>query len=356
MAVKSILVFDSTGSLKDLKDSDLEFVYIRGANIGFRTSVFKKMSNKARKFIAILPTLLGKRLVVSDAVSRVQTILADEFVFLNHGWGTKYTPPRWKWKDPRTYVHFRDFLKKNPIIVCLSEFDSSYFLRAPGLDPSMAIFLPLGHPRNDFLVRNSGKRSFRDEVARLLGFDPGKRIILYAPTHREFKDINDKVYERIFKEIVLLNGYLDEYDSVLLFRPHYYVEGMSSSFKDLENVRYVGVDILRDPRRILLASDVLITDYSSIYVDYLLLERPVVFYPFDLEDYDALRGLAISFDNPLHTPGPKIGKLVEVLDVLDELDRHSDEIRASKEFFHKHTDDKSLERVIELVREVYESL
>jgi len=65
---------------------------------------------------------------------------------------------------------------------------------------------------------------------------------------------------------------------------------------------------------------------------------------FDLDEYEKLRGLVIDFKNPLHTLGPKIKKLEEILS-LKEDDFKNFDLNKSVHFFHKHTDGKSTERV-----------
>ena len=73
--------------------------------------------------------------------------------------------------------------------------------------------------------------------------------------------------------------------------------------------------------------DILITDYSSIYFDYLLWERPIIFFPYDLEYYrDEDRGLIFEYDE--YTPGPKIFNAKELENVLS---KGIDDFRSSYE-------------------------
>ncbi len=94
--------------------------------------------------------------------------------------------------------------------------------------------------------------------------------------------------------------------------------------------------------------DMLITDYSSIYFDYLLLNRPVIFAPFDQEIY-LKQDREFYFDYEEVTPGPKAMNWDEVMESLKIFNKdpqaYSKERKIIKDRFHAYQDDKSTERV-----------
>lgn len=275
-----------------------------------------------------------------------------KIVFINHGWGTKKSPGNIEVKDESRMFYYRELLQHCTEIICLSDFDSTYFLVHPLLTSERRPkFLPLGLPRNDYLVRNKeneGKFKLRiKEEFQIKGKD---KIILYAPTHREKKEFDEPVLSNILKEFDGIDYLLGNKDIKILFRPHYYISGLESEMKKYRNIFYAGADKFRDPRPLLLGCDYLLTDYSSIFVDYLLLQKPIIFYPFDLDQYNELRGLVIDFNNKVHTPGPKIRKLEELLE-LNYLDFKEFDLERSLYFFYKYPDGKATERLVNFLIE-----
>ncbi|MDT2842087.1 CDP-glycerol glycerophosphotransferase family protein [Vagococcus lutrae] len=108
-----------------------------------------------------------------------------------------------------------------------------------------------------------------------------KKIVLYAPTHRSegkvFLDIENKI------DLNLLNQELEIRDTILLIKKHFYHrnEKIESTYNNIFDITDIDVDV----QQLLSMSHILITDYSSIFIDYLLLDRPIIFFSYDIEDY-----------------------------------------------------------------------
>ncbi|WP_173095137.1 bifunctional glycosyltransferase/CDP-glycerol:glycerophosphate glycerophosphotransferase [Actinomadura verrucosospora] len=150
--------------------------------------------------------------------------------------------------------------------------------------------LEIGYPRNDRLADATSAE--RTRLRAGLGIPAGKKAVLYAPTHREYRDGYRPMFdvERFARELG------DEY--VLLLRPHYYYP--AGDGQDGERVRDVsGHPSVED---LCIASDALLTDYSSIMFDYAVLEdRPIVVLANDWETYRLTRG--VNFDITAAPPG-----------------------------------------------------
>ena len=82
-------------------------------------------------------------------------------------------------------------------------------------------------------------------------------------------------------------------------------------------IRTVNEDRIQDIMEILSAFDGVITDYSSIYIDFLLLERPLLFLPYDVEEYQEKRGMNFPYEKV--TPGPKPGTMKAFMKELKQL-------------------------------------
>jgi len=278
-------------------------------------------------------------------------------IFTNHGWGTKKSPGNLESLDRSKIRGWRRLRKNTDYVICNSDFDASYFMRHEFLDDlPLPKFIPLGHPRNDFLVSNACNVNLIEEERKKLGIPEFCKVVLFAPTHRESfylgRDEYDvKLLVSYLSELKKLDQYLSDNRIFLLFRPHYY-------FKDVQcykfkNIRIVTSKDFPDPRPLMLVSDILITDYSSIYVDYLLLQRPILFYQPDIRHFQEVRGLVVDPDNPLHMPGSKINKLSDILEI-DENDFQKYDLNASRSFFHKYHDDKATERLANFLNSILE--
>jgi len=105
-----------------------------------------------------------------------------------------------------------------------------------------------------------------------------------------------------------------------------------------------------------MATDALITDYSSIYVDYLVLNKPIMFMPFDLELYIKERGLVISFDNLIETPGPKVSTIKDIVNYLKDIDDGKDKYKSTREaaqrLYYDHLDGDSCKKVWDFIDEI----
>lgn len=137
-----------------------------------------------------------------------------------------------------------------------------------------------GYPRIDLTIRPSGHR--QGEIRRQLGIAPGKKVVLYAPTWRG-------AHGSVHFDVAQLKDdlkRLGETGAHILFRGHSLVEGL---LKDMPENLIVPGDV--DTNELLSIADVLITDYSSIFFDYIPTRRPIIFYAYDLERYQAERGL-----------------------------------------------------------------
>ncbi len=175
-----------------------------------------------------------------------------------------------------------------------------------------------GMPRNDFLVANRTnenlRRTLKLRYASLLGFDPARKVVLYMPTYREAGNELFAFYGLPDDEQARVLGVLDEFGAVLLEKHHF------QTYRSHPVARRNGCSVaIRgqskadvDVQELLLIADILITDYSSAYFDFALMERPVLHFAYDLERYEtADAGLA--YDLREVAAGPILRTLGELL-------------------------------------------
>jgi CDP-glycerol glycerophosphotransferase (TagB/SpsB family) len=182
--------------------------------------------------------------------------------------------------------------------------------------------LRVGYPRNDALV-TGGDPAALDRLRAGLGLEDGRRIVLYAPTFR--KDANGTLSSGVpFDTDRFVRELGDRY--ILLVRAHYF-DGKPVVGSPCGTVR--DVSHVHDMTDLLLLADALVTDYSSVMFDFALLDRPMVFYVPDLDDY-ARRGRGAYFDLAAEAPGPVArdqDRLFAALHRLDDLRESGREAR-----------------------------
>ncbi len=173
-----------------------------------------------------------------------------------------------------------------------------------------------GYPRNDYLIHANNDEQIR-QLKKEMNIPLDKKVILYAPTWRDNQFYRKGKYKfDLQMDLDLMKEKLgDRY--ILLLRLHYLVaenidlngyEGFVYDFSSYEDIR-----------DLYLVSDVLITDYSSVFFDFANLRRPMIFYVYDLEDYrDNLRGFYFDFEKK--APGPLVQTTREMITEIENLE------------------------------------
>lgn len=193
-----------------------------------------------------------------------------------------------------------------------------------------------GYPRNDLMTLGDGQ-----VIRERLGIPEGKTAILYAPTWR------DNVAGLVtFLDLSALAEELGP-DYVILLRGH------SRTMKNSQRVLIPGViDVTTYPNvtELFMASDALITDYSSVMFDFSVTGRPMIFFVPDMDDYrDSVRG--VYFDLSEVAPGPVVATQAEVVDALrsmgEDTDRYAERYTAWRERFNALDDGGSAARTVQ---------
>ena len=185
-----------------------------------------------------------------------------------------------------------------------------------------------GQPRNDCLFHNVNKDKLCDLFINLPEYN---KLILYAPTYRDgektrifpFEDYNKNKLER----------FLEENKTIIFIRTH--LSESTSVEKYLgKRILLLNENIIEDIMEILKVFDVLITDYSSIYIDFLLLNKPLLFLPYDKEKYLSKRGFNFEYDEV--TPGYKPRDMKEFLMNINTVFNGIDEFENDRQKINKY--------------------
>jgi CDP-glycerol glycerophosphotransferase len=197
-------------------------------------------------------------------------------------------------------------------VISPNHFSTPILKRAYAIEGEM---LETGYPRTDILARPD--RDARGaEIRRRLGVPEGKRTVLYAPTYRDHV-FDERGRYRLDMRLDLdrLRSALGD-DVVVLFRKHHYIVDPVPTDP---NGFVRDVSRYPDGTELMLAADVLITDYSSMMFDYANTGRPMLFYTYDLDAYaDEIRGFYLDYVETV--PGPLLRTTDELADALRDID------------------------------------
>ncbi|NLL73009.1 MAG: bifunctional glycosyltransferase family 2 protein/CDP-glycerol:glycerophosphate glycerophosphotransferase [Clostridiales bacterium] len=236
-------------------------------------------------------------------------------------------------------------------LIAANAFSSETFKRCFLYDKTM---LETGYPRNDIL-HSPDKDQITAIIRKRLNVPKGKKVILYAPTWRD-----DEFYEKgkykfqLQLDLELMRQELG-HEYVLLLRTHYFIAD-SIDVSSLSGFA-INVSKYNDISELYLISDILITDYSSVFYDFANLKRPMLFYTYDLEKYrDVLRGFYIDIEKEV--PGPLLFTTEEVIEAVKNIDKIIEDYHTKYEKFYDRfciwEDGQASKKVVESVFKIQE--
>ncbi|WP_405267467.1 CDP-glycerol glycerophosphotransferase family protein [Methanobrevibacter sp.] len=201
----------------------------------------------------------------------------------------------------------------------------------------------LGLPRMDYYFENHDLNSLKSEFCQKYGISQDKKIILYAPTFRDEEKYNN-VFD--FLDLEKFNEVLGS-EHVLALRLHPKIRNFYKNDISSEG-QYIDVSDWESEQELMLISDMLITDYSSIMIEYCILNRPIIFFTYDLDSYlSNERGFYYDFRKTV--PGPIVYSCDELIDAIDNNDFDKSKISGFVKTQFDVIDGKSSERIVDFL-------
>ncbi|WP_187373129.1 CDP-glycerol glycerophosphotransferase family protein [Bacillus rubiinfantis] len=207
--------------------------------------------------------------------------------------------------------------------------------------------LEVGYPRNDLFYQDVRQETAR-KVRNSLRIPANKKVILYAPTFRDNETSgNNKFVFNINMDLHKLKEQLgNEY--ILLMRMHVVISNSLTISEELQDF-VKNVSNYSDIQELLLISDILITDYSSVMFDFANTGRPILFYTYDLDTYkNDVRGFYINFEN--EAPGPFVFSTEDILNAVENIEevkqKYDDKYNAFRNKYCPLEDGRAAERVV----------
>ncbi|ADQ45277.1 CDP-glycerol:poly(glycerophosphate) glycerophosphotransferase [Caldicellulosiruptor kronotskyensis 2002] len=248
-------------------------------------------------------------------------------------------------------------------IISSSQFYSTLLNACVGVDGSKYVIT--GFPRNDMLFNTDAREKLQSIVKQPID---SYKIVFYLPTFRVnygnqriegttkdknifgFDDFDYDQFNRFLaKNNILFITKLHPVEEKLFIKKLSKISNSYFIFLTTDVLKIYSIDLYE----ILGSADILITDYSSVYFDYLLLNRPLLFISNDIDIYEKERGFLLKpYD--FWTPGPKVKNQRELQDeivnILSGKDTYKELRTLFKTLFHVYNDNKSCERVWNIIK------
>lgn len=336
--------------LENKKDYKLVWVMNKSKQIPGDPETVKRFSLKYYYYLA------RAKYIVSNVRMPNSYIKRDDQVYLQTWHGTPLKRLAGDMADvhmpgtnsARYKRNFNRETDKWDYLIAPNQYSSEIFRRAFWFDNTM---LQTGYPRNDILTNCNDEETIK-KLKRKIYLPTNKKVILYAPTWRddEYYKVGKYKFNMTLDLHRMKEKFGDEY--IILLRMHYVVAS-KMDLTDLEGFAY-DVSDYSDISELYLMSDMLITDYSSVFFDYANLKRPILFYTYDIEKYQGqLRGFYIDMEKEL--PGPLLMTNDDVVDAIENIDDVNEKYKDRYEEFHHRfcswDDGRSSEKVVDAVFE-----
>ena len=204
-----------------------------------------------------------------------------------------------------------------------------------------------GYPRID-LTKETSSDDAKNLLKELgIELDSNLPVVVYMPTWRgnDTQNPSDSIAQVIAELKYLRKEFLGKYNIILKVHPYLYKK--AKNYKELSGVL---IDDAMDANLVLAATDILITDFSSVFFDYLVTDKPIIFYAWDQDIYSEDRGMYLDM---AELPAPILKTVIEIADYLSDIDQLSQDylgkyLRA-KEKYVPYDDGNVSERIVDYI-------
>lgn len=365
-----LVVMESEGDLSDNSYALYDYMRTHGYLDKYKvvwlvnnTSVKNKERFKNTTFVSKLPDKLSfKRM--SD-LSRCRWYIYDhtnllaplkirskqQVVYLSHGWGYKAS----KGGEKKNKTTFDIITTTGPMA---AEGLTTYW------GESLKKSRITGYPRLDYFFKDN--KEIQKKVNKKWNFNLYKKVIFWMPTFRQ--SFNSELSEDYFnsqtglpifeteEQLIKFSDYLKKNDILLVFKLHHLQASLPIYKKSFENILIVKDEMLKKMEiqlyQFIPFADILISDYSSISIDYLLLNRPIIFTLDDYEEYNKSRGL-FPKDAIKYMPGYHVYSQAELEESISEIMSGKDKYKLVRNRiinnYHTFKDGNSSKRILNLI-------
>lgn len=290
--------------VRNVLDGNLKFIYEYISDEEYEKILCLKSDRKEkRKFkekIKLLYNIVTSKYIILDDYSSFISIIrvrkGQEICQLWHGAGAfkKFGYSRQDKESNQLTGH------KNYTKACVTA-DDIRWCYAEGFGIDINNVKATGMARTDIFFDEKYIKQKRAEIYEEYPFLKNKKVILFAPTYRG-TSLRESYYDYEQLDLEKIYNQLKDEDYIFIFKWHpglyYKMKSNNECPYNFEKYKdfYFDFSDKRDVNDLLLITDVLITDYSSVIFDYALLNKPIIYFAYDLEEYAGNGGRGLYFD------------------------------------------------------------
>lgn len=201
-----------------------------------------------------------------------------------------------------------------------------------------------GVPRTDIFFDEEYKNKKINELYHKYPTLKGKKVIMFAPTFRGSGQKSATYDFEVFDLKKLYNTLGNDY--IIISKLHPFIKETMDIPDECKDF-IVDLSEEREINDLLFVTDILITDYSSVCFEYSLLNKPMIFFAYDLEDYIASRDFYYPYES--FVPGPIARTTEDIIDIIKKNDFKVERLDKFRKTFFDHFDGKSTERVVDML-------
>lgn len=251
-----------------------------------------------------------------------------------HATGSIKSFGRFRRKSP----HYTKVFERMDYFVTGSELMTTFYKDA-FTEPENDQFITSGIPRTDFFYNQPARDAIKEQLVHDYPLIKEKTVILYAPTYREyeldqarFEKHLEKLYRELKQDYVIFLSLHPKDDMV--YKNKY--PGFIYNVTSYPNINEIAI-----------VSDLLVTDYSPILFEYSLLHKPILFYAFDLEEFQEARQLTINYEG--FVPGPVLKTNTELIKRIKENNFDLNIVRKFSKEWNEYSNGESSSNLIKFL-------
>ena len=247
--------------------------------------------------------------------------------------------PSNKHRSARAMKRFQKVYDRFDYVVVGSDNMASIFMESFGIKNEERL-LKTGIPRTDFFFKQEKIATIKKRLHKKYPLINHKKVILYAPTYRESDLIESSLaldFDKMYEEL--------RHDYVVLLKLH-------PALHDSDKVKLpsflLNVSDYPDINHLLTVTDILITDYSSVPMEFSLLDRPMIFFAYDLKEYEQERGFWEDYEENI--PGPIARTTEEVIELIKQDSFDLAKVSAYSNKWNQYSTGQSSERLLQAIQ------
>lgn len=243
-------------------------------------------------------------------------------------------------RTPAAMNRFHKVYNQFHKIIVGSDKMQEIFKKAFGLDDSK--FIKSGIPRTDIFYNQVLIEEKKEQLYRKFPHLRGKKILLYAPTYRN----EDLENFELNLNLELMTTELATRGYILLLKLHPAIKQGVDIPKSCSHFVY-DFSKMSNTNDLLFITDILITDYSSLPFEYSILEKPMIFYPYDFDKYKNERGFWEDYHQLV--PGPVVSSTSKIISTIIESDFNIDEVKKFKQEWNQYSNGNSSKEIAKYI-------